>query len=295
MSNSIYINGVLQDTTDTFTISGDPFMSIAPIASMSSQLGQSFQNITSSVSLSPSWSPDTTINLSGIGTSHHHAIKKYEMYETPIDVLALSCALQRMRNNKEYGFQILDKKVVENVTTSDKEKAVSIRDYYSKKVMFGKLSEKLVMTQFRQDMNRFVHTDGLVFKEKDIGMICYLPTFYDYDVSLDEVRLQVTPNQGFTRMDSNGAPRALGTVVNLTPIKTIVRKTRSMSSIQYWMVDDKLNAGVMMSLVKDNPLQHVWDHIFNTEKVLQISGNFSRQTNDDFEYFKVNNWKLQKG
>jgi len=290
MSNSIYINGVEQTCDDTFTLTGSPDMAISGVSPITSaQLAQSFHNLNSSISISPSWSNDT-INL-GI-SSHHHSIKKFEMYEAPIDVLALSCALQRMRNNKEYGFQILDKKVVENVTTTDKEKAAAIRDYYSKKVMFGKLSEKLSMTPFRQDMNRFVHTDGLIFKEKDIGMICYLPTFYDYDVNLDEVRLQVTPNQGFTRMDNNGAPKNLGTVVNLTPLKTIVRKTRSTATIQYWMVDDKLNAGVMLSLAKDNPLQHVWDHIFNTEKVLQISGNFSRQTNDDFEYFRVTNWKL---
>ena len=234
---------------------------------------------------------DFNVNF-GTTLQHHQDIKKYEMYETPVDVLTLSCTLQRLRANHDYGHKILDKKIVDSVNSDDRERTRIIRDYYSKKIMFGKLNDKLAMTQFRKDMNTFIHGDGLIFKEKDLGMICYLPTFYDYDIQLDEVKSQVTINQNFKRLDMNGSPTSLGTTVNLTPLKRIVRKTSNMEKIQYWMVDDKLNAAVVMTLGKDNTLAHIWDHIFNNQKVLKITGQFNRTFNDDFEHFSVTKWNL---
>lgn len=267
--------------------------------------GKGYLQITGKQNMS-SWYTNNTVTLSNVSAQtyndfnltlggslqHHHDVKKYEMYETPVDVLTLSCTLQRLRANQDYGHKILDKKVVDSVNSDDRERTRTIRDYYSKKIMFGKLNDKLALTPFRKDMNTFIHGDGLIFKEKDLGMICYLPTFYDYDIQLDEVKSQVTVNQNFKRMDMNGSPTSLGTTVNLTPLKRIVRKTSRMEKIQYWMVDDKLNAAVVMTLGKDNSLAHIWDHIFNTEKVLKITGQFNRTFNDEFEHFSVTKWNL---
>lgn len=267
--------------------------------------GKGLLQITGKQNMS-SWYTNNTVTLSNVSAQayndfnltlggslqHHHDVKKYEMYETPVDVLTLSCTLQRLRANQDYGHKILDKKVVDSVNSDDRERTRTIRDYYSKKIMFGKLNDKLALTPFRKDMNTFIHGDGLIFKEKDLGMICYLPTFYDYDIQLDEVKSQVTVNQNFKRMDMNGSPTSLGTTANLTPLKRIVRKTSRMEKIQYWMVDDKLNAAVVMTLGKDNSLAHIWDHIFNTEKVLKITGQFNRTFNDEFEHFSVTKWNL---
>lgn len=232
-------------------------------------------------------------SLDSISPSQHHSIKKFEMYETPVDVLQLSCALQRMRENKEYGHKILDRRVVESVNNIDQSKAASIRDYYSKKIMFGKLNEKLYMSSFREDMNKFIHSDGLHFKESDIGMICYLPTFYDYDIQVDEVKAEVVINQQFREMDKNGSPRMLGVTANLTPLKKIIRKNRNTERIQYWLKDDKLNSAVLIQLMKDNPLLHIWDHYFTTQPMLKVEGTFGRTHHDDFEYFSTTNWKLK--
>lgn len=260
---------------NTISISGAQGTSAS---SASSWLNQNMSN----------WANDLSLNLN----SHHHSIKKFEMYETPVDVLTLSCTLQRLREEREYGHKILDKKVVESVTSEDHAKSATIRDYYSKKIMFGKLNEKLFMSKFREDMNKFVHSDGLHFKESDIGMICYLPTFYDYDIQVDEVKASVVTNQGFRDMDSKGTPNALDSIVTLKPLKKIVRKTRNRELLQYWFTDDKLNAGVLMHLTKDNPLLHIWDNLFLGQESLKVSGYFARTHSDDFEYFKVSSWKL---
>jgi len=225
--------------------------------------------------------------------NQHHSIKKFEMYESPVDVLVLSCALQRMRDNKQYGHKILDRQVVDSVQSQDHTKSKEIRDYYSKKIMFGKLNEKLFMSKFREDMNKFIHSDGFHFKETDIGMVCYLPTFFDYDVQLDEVKSEVVINQHFRELDKNGSPRKLGVTANLTPLKKIIRKNRNSERIQYWLKDDKLDSAVLIQLLKDNPLLHIWDHYFTTQPMLVVEGTFNRTHHDDFEYFSTTNWKLK--
>jgi hypothetical protein len=277
----------------SYRYKGRGFVQLTGRQNMSTLFNNSHNTITlSGASGQSAWNALDHITLN-LDNQHHSSIKKFEMYETPIDVLTLSCTLQRMRANSEWGHKILDKKVVESVTTEDQLRSQAIRDYYSKKIMFGKLNDKLSMTQFRTDMNTFIHSDGIHFKEKDLGMICYLPTFYDYDLQLDEIKSQVTFDQGFRRMNMNGVPKSLGTTANLTPLKKITRKTSRMETNQYWMVDDKLNAAVVITLSKDNVLGHIWEHLFNNEKVLKITGSFIRKYNDEFEYFGVNGWKLE--
>lgn len=233
--------------------------------------------------------------LNDITLTHSPQVKKYEVYETPEDILALSCTLQRVRKEQPgIKFRILDSTIINSVSQGDKVKAQSMRDYYSKKIMMGKLTDKFAMTQYRQDMNQFIHGEVTRIKSTDIGMACFLPTFYDEDIELDTVKCQLTLGQGFVAMDKKFTPKAMQTSVMLAPIKKITRKTRSKVIFQYWFKDDKLNAGVMLELPKDNPLLHIWDYMFENESTIKIKGTYVRRTLDEFEHFSITKWELDR-
>jgi len=165
----------------------------------------------------------------------HPHVKKYEVYETPTDVLALSVAWKRLRDNGHSGI--------------------------------GKLLQEAY----------------------------YLPIFYEYDVNIDEVRCAVDANQNFKKLDKENKPKLLKLSVELQPLKMIVRKTKRITTNQYWLKDLKLNAGVLISIQLSNPLEHIWNDMFLNTKVLQVNGSFCRRTIDNFEYFSVDKWHLAKG
>ena len=242
----------------------------------------------------------TTVNLNNLSgltipglqlLDTHHAVKKYEVYESPEDILVLSVAASRLYKTNGY-YKLLDKELFDKIIPEDRDHAQSIRDYYSKKIMIWKLKDSSKMSSYREDLNTFVHSNGLTFREEMIGLAYHLPAFYKYDLDLDYVRSCVDIQQGFKKLDDEDKPRILKCTVDMEPIKKIVKKRKRLEVIQYWFKDTQLNAGCVVTIDKDNPLEHIWEHLFNTEKVLQIEGNFVRLKLDDFEYFRVRNWKL---
>jgi hypothetical protein len=233
-----------------------------------------------------------TVSISGmdyIVGSHHPDVKKYEIYESPEDLLTLSVAWKRCRDgNKEYpGFRnLLDTSLFKEITPEDQHTADEIRDYYSKKIMMWKL-KGTKLTTYREDLNSFVHSDGKKFRESSFGLAYYLPDFYEHDMNLDDVRLQVDPRIG---------PYKENTTKKLKPLKRIVKKNKKGTSIQYWFKDDDTNASALLTLEPKNPLAHIWDYLFETKELLSIAGLY--YTNDskyEFEYFSIKNWKLIQG
>jgi len=226
----------------------------------------------------------------------HPSVKKYEVYETPTDILALSVAWKRLRDIGRTGIgKLLQDELFQEVTNNDEEKAKEIRDYYSKKIMVHKLKNDIEYSSFKKDLNHFVHTSGTLVKEQMLGLAYYLPIFHEYDTNLDQVRSSVDPNQNFKKLDKQGQVKVMTLEASLTPLQTIVKKTKRNTTIEYWCKDDKLNAGVVIKVQPDNPLKHLWDDIFNTSKVLKIKGAYCRRNLDNFEYFSVTHWQLLKG
>ena len=227
-----------------------------------------------------------TISISGLDYIHHHPdVKKYEIYESPEDLLALSVAWKRQRDtNTSYtGFHnLLDNELFKVLTHEDQTVADSIRDYYSKKVMMWKL-KGTKLTKYREDLNSFVHADGKKFREEMFGIAYYLPEFYSYDTSLDEVRLQIeTDIKSFNET----------TVKTLAPVKRIVKKNKSITKIQYWLKDSETGGGVLLSIDTKNPLEHIWNHLFETKELLSIKGQYYTHDKYDFAYFNIRNWNL---
>jgi hypothetical protein len=106
--------------------------------------GLTTQQLTSLTTLtSNNFGQLNTISISGLDYIHHHPdVKKYEIYESPEDLLALSVAWKRHRDtDTSYtGYRnLLDAELFKVLTHEDQTVADSIRDYYSKKVMMWKL------------------------------------------------------------------------------------------------------------------------------------------------------------
>jgi hypothetical protein len=217
-------------------------------------------------------------------------VKKYEIYESPIDLLALSSAWKRLRDAGTAQGRIgklLDKDLFDLLISEDYTHAERIRDYYSKKIVMWKLKGER-MSNYRNDLSAFVHSDGMKFKEEMLGLAYYLPAFYDYDIQLDEVRLQVEP-AGITKKPMINSSRLF------IPIKRIAQKTKRISVVQYWLKDAKNDHAAMIQIEAKNQLEHLWNHVFNNNNLIEINGNFHLKQRDNFEYLSITNWELTRG
>lgn len=243
--------------------------------------------------------PITSGNLHSIAGSPmfefnktHDLLKKYEVYESNESILALSVAARRLLRDSRAFYKITDRELFSKITPEDRALADIIKDYYSKNVMMWKLKGNGKLSPFREDMNKLIHSDMLTFKENMIGIAWWLPYFYEYDVELDTVKQEVSLNQNFADMDKNGKPGVLKITEELIPIKRLERKTKRSKYFEYWFKNTEFNAGVVIHLEEKNQLQHLWDTLYNNEKVLKIEGHYHRRNRDGFEYYSINNWKL---
>lgn len=250
---------------------------------------QSLLNQINSISMSNHAPWDLTFS----SDTHTH-LKKYEMYESSEDIVALACASDRIFNANKIYYKVTDRELYQKIEQQDRDKAKEIKDYYSKKVMMLKLKGNGTLSPFRTDMNTLIHSDGLIFKENMIGVAYWLPKFYAYDLDMDEVKGQVAHNHKFDEMNKQGAISVRKLTANLTPLKRLRRVTKRSKTYEYWMKDDILNAGVVLHLEDKNQLQHLWDYMFDNEKVLKIDGSYTRRHRDGFEYFSVTNWTIDR-
>lgn len=261
----------------------------SPITISGTNLATSLKNI-NTVSMSSHAPWDLTFG----GDNTHTNLKKFEMYESTEDVLSLAVAAHRVMATSQIFYKITDRELYNKVEQQDRDKAKEVRDYYSKKVMMLKLKGNGQMSKFREDMNKLIHSDGLIFKEDMIGIAYWLPKFYEYDTELDDVKSHVITTQNFESMNQQGSPITRNLSATLSPIKCLKRMSKRTKAFEYWMKDDKLNSGVVLNLEEKNQLQHLWDHIFTTESSIKIKGNYTRRTRDGFEYFSITNWSLDR-
>jgi hypothetical protein len=263
-------------------------ISLQPLTINSSNVSSWSQyNATASQGYSASFDFNSLMN-----NSH---LKKYEMYESTEDVMALAVTANRMMRNDKIHYKLTDSELYRKVEQSDRDKAQEIRDYYSKKVMMLKLKGNGKMSSFREDLNKLVHSDGLIYKESMIGVAYWLPTFYEYDLDLDTIKSGLDTNQNFEALDKRNVPNVKKLTVDLSPIKRIKRVSKRSKFFEYWMKDSDLNAGVVLILEEKNQLQHLWDYIFERESTIKIKGNYVRKHRDGFEYYSINNWELDRG
>lgn len=214
-------------------------------------------------------------------------VKRYEVFESPEDVLALSVAWKRLRDSGTYvASKVLDRVLFKELSEEDKAKAIEIRDYYSKKIVMWNLKE-IRMSQYRQDLNTFVHDQkGKVVRENLLPVVATLPNFYEYDCEIDTIRNQVEINQ-------KGKELALRGLHTLSPIKCVKYKTKRQNTNQYWFKDTVTDGAFMIPVDPKNPLGHIWKHIFENTSTIKIDGTRIYKRTDDFHYFTLaENWEL---
>ena len=224
-----------------------------------------------------------------LGNTH---FKKYEIYEFEEDILAISCAWKRQREDSPGEFRyskLTDKKLFESVIPDDKEVARTIRDHYSKKIMMLKLKGR-PLSSFRKDLNNFIHGDETRATEELFPLIYKLPEFYDYDVSVEEIKTLLEDRPSNVTLEKLHGKQSC---FYLTPIKSVKKHNKRLKVIEYWF-KEKSNTPVLIQLEPKNPLLHIWDDMFDSKKVLQISGFPFVKNMDDFEYLSIKNWKLAK-
>ena len=215
------------------------------------------------------------------------AVKKYEIYESPTDLLALSCAWKRMRDAGTAQGRIsklLDRDLFELLTSEDYSHAERVRDYYSKKIVIWKLKGDR-MTSYRNDLSTFVHSDGTKFREDMLGLAYHLPSFYDYDTQMDDVRFQVEAT-GIPSKPLINSPKIL------KPLKRIAHKSKRVNFVQYWFRDTTNNHASLIQIDAKNQLEHLWNYVFDNSDSIEIVGNFHPKQRDNFEYLSISNWNL---
>ncbi len=230
-----------------------------------------------------------TINISdlqsGWGTDPY--VKKYQVLEIEEDLLALSCAWQRVRASHKEGqvyvtiTKLIDPELFKSLTQEDHDKAAQVRDYYSKKIMLWKLKgEKL--SQFREDMNSFIHTDGKIFKEDMMPLAYRLPEFYDYDIDFDML------SNEYNKKVSQGTQNEIGGK-RLKLAKTFVVSKKHTKRKEYWFSDDN-NDLVSFSIELSNPLISLLD--VYTQNTIKVNAIYTKRVRDNNEYLIANKFKF---
>jgi hypothetical protein len=223
-------------------------------------------------------------------------VKKYEVFETTEDILALSVTWHRLRpllrghsiNNIniidpwDKPTKLTDEILFKQMTQEDRERANVIRDYYSKKIMMFTLRGQH-LTKFRKDLSTFVHGDSQVVKEEMLPLVYRLPEFYDYDIELEEMFRDL--NTTF-----QGSRIASAEILSLTPIKKFTVKRKSRKFVEYWLKDEN-NIAYKIEIDTSNELLHLWDHFFEKKSVtLDSISKFTER--DGIGYNKLFKWSI---
>ena len=223
--------------------------------------------------------------------SNTEHVKKYEVFETTEDILALSVTWHRLRSLLSHKInpngrptKLTDSVLFKEMIQEDREKANVIRDYYSKKLMVITLREQR-MSKFRKDLSTFIHGDSKVVKEELMPIIYRLPEFYEYDIGFDEMVRDLN-----TRFEFPEHTQAWSGTKTLKPIKKFIVKHRINKFSEYWLKDDD-NKLVKIEVPIENKLNHLWEHFFEQDSI-PLQGYFKHMERDGISYFHLKNWEI---
>lgn len=294
LSNTVTITSASQGL-GSFNYHNPVTLTTANISALSpGQIKSLSQNINGG-NLYTGYSSQPFQTLDDILNSHY---TKYEIYEFKEDALALGCAWYRIRNIRKNIdvpklinltiYKLTDRDLTHALNNDDRTLANTIRDYYSKKIMMWKL-KGIKLTNFREDLNKFIHGDQHKIKETFFPIIFRLPEFYEYDINIDKMREQLIDIPDTEELEKYKGKQSC---LSLTPLVSLVKNNKRIKVVEYWFKTEE-DIPVMLSIEPKNPLEHIWNKIFDSKKVLQISGHIFVKSMTDFEYLSINNWKLE--
>jgi hypothetical protein len=243
------------------------------------------------------WAVKSILGESDIFSEKNIIIKKYEIVEIPEDLLALSCAWHRIRQKIKSGADhnyhritsLLDDKLFDLVQQEDKEKADSIRNYYSKKLMMLTLLE-IKFTQFREDLNEFLQGNGKKFKEQFLPMVYRLPEFYETDLQFENIKSNFELD---IKEDSRKFLRSRGveTTFEFMPIASLKKENKSMKRTEYWLKTKSNKFGYVLVLDDVNPLKSLWEREFKKQTIV-MDATMVPKIRDGLYYYVLYNYTV---
>ena len=215
-------------------------------------------------------------------------VKKYEVYETSEDVLALSVTWHRIRSGSfipplDNPTKLTDEILFKEMTQEDRERANDIRDYYSKKLMMLTLKEHRI-SNYRKDLSIFIHGDSKLVKEEMMPLIYRLPEFYDYDIGIDKMFRELN-----TRFE--GISIASENAISLYPVSKFTVNRKSRKYVEYWLKDEQ-NIPYRIEVEQKNQLIQLWDYFFEKESVT-LSGVIKFEDRDGINYYSLSKWTIK--
>jgi hypothetical protein len=245
--------------------------------------------------------PLTAMNMSQIGSSilfdqfsNTQHVKKYEVFETTEDILALSVTWHRLRPLISHGIsnivnpsnrptKLTDAVLFKEMIQEDRDKANVIRDYYSKKLMMINLRGQRI-SNYRKDLSAFIHGDCKVVKEEMMPLIYRLPEFYEYDIGTDEMFRGLDTRFEDSRIASE-------TIKTVSPVNKFVVKRKSGKYNEYWLRDEQ-NRPCRIEIEHSNQLLHLWEYFFEKNSLsLDCISKFEER--DSIAFYKIIKWTIQ--
>lgn len=229
------------------------------------------------------------ISLGDLSLDKNEHVKRYEVIEISEDVLALSVAWKRLRDDREnntvYINSLLSNSLFGKVTNEDRLRATEIRDYFSKKIMLWTLKD-IKLSQYRQDLSELIHGDSKKIVDKMLPIAFRLPEFYEYDVEFDSFKQDVKLD-----ISKLSHPSEQQRVTTLKPAKCFYKSNKRVKQFEYWLKDSNENA-YMIVIEPKNPLKHIWDKMFTNDQ-LRIKATCYPKKNDDLQYYQMMNWAIE--
>jgi hypothetical protein len=212
--------------------------------------------------------------------------KKHNIDEYPMDILVLSCAMQRTTQGQPYSARfnrsLTNPELKEWVTDLDVQKASNIRDYYKNKLIMLTLRD-YKLTQFRTDLNQFLYSDPTKVSGLHVGLVYKLPYLYDYDQEVDDI----FQSSYFRNNQDNSMTETM--TRKLSFIKKVEKQRKHSHSVEYWF-HDGLNK-VMLDFPVANPLLHLLDEKINQGPIC-INARYFKRRKDLVEFFVCDKWSF---
>jgi hypothetical protein len=214
----------------------------------------------------------------------HPGLVKKEKYESKEDILVLAAACRRLAKEGA-NFTLTDPSVYKRITEEDRAKALEIREYYKRKLTWSALSSDRPESGFRTDLGKILNSDGKSFEPNDCKVAYYMPDFYEYDMTIEELKSKVVS----AYINENPHSFDLCTL-ELTPELSLANAGKRKRQ-EYWFKDDK-NRPAVIQINTPNPLLNVWERLFQQSKSVSIRGRVLQKTRDGFKFSVIANWEL---
>lgn len=205
------------------------------------------------------------------------------------DPLALSCCYHRVKTLGLISISttIVDDKLSNLLNADDFEEANRIREYYSRKYFWKQLQKNSKLSKFRTEALAFIHSENPSnIPYETVKIVHKLPEFYQEDLILDKVKKGANLNFEDT---NTHIPRTK----TLTPKNWFFRRTKNEKLSHYWLWDED-NRLCNLQVEAHNSLEHLWLDIFKSYSKIKIRGYFFTKERDNFKYYTISNWTLEK-